>query len=343
MWRDFKYMIAYIGPLSAFLGLYFGGVWSLGVVYIAFGIIPILEFVLPFDLTNVDESKEESRSNFLFFDLLLYIHVPLLYGILYFFFHILTTRSLTNFEYFGMTLNVGILLGAFGINVAHELGHRAGKLDALMARLLLIPCLYNHFTIEHNVGHHKHVSTPEDPSSARKNEALYVFWIRSVVGVYKGAWQIENRRISRAGEKIFSLSNQMIQNTFFTLLYLGLVYYFFGLLVLGLAVVAGVISFLLLETVNYIEHYGLTRKKIENGTYERVTMAHSWNSEHEMGRIFLYELTRHADHHYKAARKYQILRHYEKSPQLPLGYPGSMLLSFIPPLWFKFMNPRIPN
>ena len=102
-------------------------------------------------------------------------------------------------------------------------------------------------------------------------------------------------------------------------------------------------GFLLLETVNYIEHYGLLRKKKESGRYERVMEIHSWNSNHVIGRIMLYELTRHSDHHYKTSKKYQVLACHDDSPQMPYGYPTSMVLSLIPPLWFKIMNKRIPK
>jgi alkane 1-monooxygenase len=93
--------------------------------------------------------------------------------------------------------------------------------------------------------------------------------------------------------------------------------------------------------VNYIEHYGLARKKTESGNYERAMPSHSWNSNHIVGRLMLFELSRHSDHHYLASRKYQILRHHENSPQMPTGYPGMMLLSHIPPLWFSIMRKQM--
>jgi len=92
-----------------------------------------------------------------------------------------------------------------------------------------------------------------------------------------------------------------------------------------------------------VEHYGLLRKKLPNGKYEKVEVHHSWNSDHILGRIMLFELTRHSDHHFKATRKYQVLRSFKESPQLPFGYPGSMLISTIPPVWFKLMNKRVES
>ena len=123
--------------------------------------------------------------------------------------------------------------------------------------------------------------------------------------------------------------------------YLALVTFVFGLPGLWLALGAATFGFLMLETVNYIEHYGLQRRQTEGGRYEPVLPIHSWNSDHELGRIILYELTRHSDHHFKSTRKYQVLRRFEESPQLPTGYPACMLLSLVPPLWFRVMNPRV--
>jgi alkane 1-monooxygenase len=111
----------------------------------------------------------------------------------------------------------------------------------------------------------------------------------------------------------------------------------------GFAIGIAVVGFLLLETINYIEHYGLRRARLANGRYEKVEAKHSWNANYELGRILLYELTRHSDHHYKANKKYQLLDHHDSSPQLPFGYPASMLIALLPPIWFKLINPRLPQ
>jgi alkane 1-monooxygenase len=124
--------------------------------------------------------------------------------------------------------------------------------------------------------------------------------------------------------------------------YLIILFYFFGSVGLIVALLAGIVGFLLLESINYIEHYGLKRKLLPSGRYERVSEKHSWNSNHVLGRIILYELTRHSDHHFKSQKKYQILEYHDVSPQMPFGYPTSIVLAFFPPLWFAIMNKRIP-
>jgi alkane 1-monooxygenase len=339
--KSLKYLIAYLIPLAGFVGLYYRGYYSFSVVAIAFVLIPLLEFFTPNNKANLSPEAEKAATESRFFDYLLYVHVPSLYALLAGFFYTLQTIPLQTYEVIGLTLSVGILVGSFGINIAHELGHRSTSYEQLFAKALLLPSLYMHFNIEHNRGHHKNVATPADPSSARKDENLYAFWWRTVTGAYKGAWALEAERLRREGKAALSFSNEMIWFQGIQLAYLILVGLLFGWAVVPFAIAAAVVGFLLLESVNYIEHYGLSRKKLESGWYETVQPKHSWNSNHELGRIMLYELTRHSDHHYKADRKYQILRYMEDSPQLPYGYPTSILIALLPPLWFRLINPRL--
>ncbi|MDX1315656.1 MAG: fatty acid desaturase, partial [Eudoraea sp.] len=156
-------------------------------------------------------------------------------------------------------------------------------------------------------------------------------------------WRIQLQLLKKQGNSFLSFKNDMLWYLFFEAAYLFVLFYFFGAEVIPFVIGAGVVGFLLLETVNYIEHYGLLRKKLPSGRYERVREVHSWNSNHIIGRIVLYELTRHSDHHYKSSKKYQLLDCHEESPQMPFGYPTSMVMSFFPPLWFRTMNPRIPD
>jgi alkane 1-monooxygenase len=341
--KDLKYLLAYVGPIAAVAGLYYGGWASFGVTYIAFGLIPLLEQFVPFDLSNHPSEKEEERSDNPFFNLLLYSHVPILYGILFYAFYKIAYQDLSTLEIVGMIFNVGIMVGTFGINIAHELGHRNSIFEQNISKILLLPALYQHFFIEHNKGHHKNVATDADPASARQGEIVYSFWWRSVKNSYLNAWYIENERLDKEVKSVFSWSNEMVRFQLYQLGYLALIGLAFGYPSVFMAIAFAIIGFLLLETVNYIEHYGLRRKQLANGRYEPVLPIHSWNSEHEMGRIFLYELTRHSDHHFKSTRKFQVLRYFDESPQLPFGYPLSMIVSLVPPLWFTLMDKRVPE
>ena len=337
-----KYLLAYSLPLIAFIGIYFGGFWTYFGVVFAFGIIPVLELILPTDEKNYTEAEIENKLKNHFFDVLLYLNIFIIYGMLFFVLQKVTTTKLSFTEIIGTILSLGVVLGSNGINVAHELGHREKLYERILGKLLLIPSHYTHFFIEHNYGHHLHVSTPEDPSTAKYNQTLYAFWIQTVFGTYTKAWRIQKKLNQQENRSFFSLKNDMFWFTIVQLGYLLTICYFFGYIGLSVAFFAGIVGFLLLETINYIEHYGLKRNLLPSGRYERVSEKHSWNSNHVMGRIMLYELTRHSDHHYKSQKKYQILEYHDTSPQMPFGYPTSMVLSLVPPLWFAVMNKSIP-
>jgi len=236
---------------------------------------------------------------------------------------------------------MGLLCGTFGINIGHELGHRVNRFEQVLAKASLLTSLYMHFFIEHNKGHHKKVATPEDPGSARYNEAIYLFYCRTIFFSYLSAWKIGNAAARKNGYPKWHWKNEMVQAHLVQGLFVLCIYIFAGTLVTGYFLVAAFIGILLLETVNYIEHYGLQRRPMVEGGYERAMPWHSWNSNHLLGRLMLFELSRHSDHHYMASRKYQVLQHHPGAPQLPTGYPGSMLLAMLPPAWFYIMNRRI--
>ncbi|BDS12071.1 alkane 1-monooxygenase [Aureispira anguillae] len=341
MWKDLKYLFAYIIPAIVIHALYYRGIWSYNGVTVSFVLIPLLEAFFPGNSNNLTTSEEQTQASKFFFTLLLYLNVPILLGISYWYFYSIANLPLATYEMVGLTLTVGIYLGGVGINVAHELGHRNQLLPQLLSKILLIPNLYMHFAIEHNHGHHVHIATPQDPASSRFNETIYAFYIRSVVYSYLSAWKIEAKRLQKENKTPFSIYNQMIHFQLIQIGYLTFLVFLFDWAILPFALLAAILGFLMLETVNYIEHYGLQRRQLESGRYEAVQPWHSWNCNHDIGRILLYELTRHSDHHYKSNRQYQILRHFEKAPLLPWGYPTSMLIAMIPPLWFYLMNPRV--
>ncbi len=339
---DLKYLWGFIGvPSIVIVSLVFNSYWVFFAPLVAFVGIPTLEQILPRIRTNHTEEMEASKLSKKFFDILLYLNVPIQYGLLVYFLYLVTYVDLNTIELIGKTISMGIGCGILGINVAHELGHRTTKFEQGLAKSLLLTSLYMHFYIEHNRGHHKNVSTPQDPASARYNEPIYIFWFRSIIGSYFSALHLEKLRLERAGKKTFSFHNEMLRFFIIQTLLIIVIGMVFSPLTILYFLGAATVGILLLETVNYIEHYGLQRREIEPGLYEKVKPTHSWNSEHILGRVMLYELTRHSDHHYKANRKYQVLRYFDESPQLPLGYPASMVLSLLPPFWFMLMNPRI--
>lgn len=340
--RDLKYLAAFSIPLMAFIGVALKGYWTFLTPIYAFVLIPILELLLPLDTRNYSKDEIATKTINKVFDWLLYLNLPIVYLLLIFSFFTITNHTLATYEFIGLILSIGMVLGTNGINVGHELGHRQYSKERFIGKALLLPALYMHFYIEHNHGHHLQAATKEDPATARFNQNVYAFWISSTLRQYYSAWKLQLKLLKNHGHTFLSIKNDLFWYFILQLVYLSLVYILFGKLGFIFAVSVAITGFLLLETVNYIEHYGLLRAKTKSGRYERVKAIHSWNSNHVVGRIILYELTRHSDHHYKSSKKYQLLECHDSSPQMPFGYPTSMVIALIPPLWFYIMNKHVP-
>ncbi|MFN7146169.1 MAG: alkane 1-monooxygenase, partial [Myxococcota bacterium] len=319
----------YALPVLAVAGLAFGGAWAWALPVVIFGLVPLVELFLPGARSNPNAEEEAERRRDARFDALLYLAVPvqfLLLGAL-----VIRAETLPPGELLGGIASVGIVSGALAINVAHELGHRPNRRDQRVAKVLLASSLYHHFFVEHNRGHHARVATPEDPATAVEGEGLYGFWLRSLTGGARSAWQLEADRLARHGRGPWTWDNEVLRGWILE-----------AALVVGVAALAGplgaaafvgasAVGILLLETVNYVEHYGLARARLPDGRWERVRPAHSWTSDRPVSRALLFELTRHADHHANPGRPYVALRHVEDAPELPTGYAGMVLLAHVPP------------
>ncbi len=240
----------------------------------------------------------------------------------------------------GVMVTIGIV-GGVAINAAHELGHRHVRAERRLSKLALAQTCYGHFYVEHNRGHHVRVATVDDPASSRFDESIYHFVPRSVSGGLRSAWKLESHRWARQGRSRWNLRNNVLNAWLLTIaLYAGLAVWF-GPVVLPWLFGQAVIGVCLLETVNYIEHYGLRRRRLPSGRYERVSAAHSWNSNTLIANVFLFHLQRHSDHHANPGRRYQALRAADEAPQLPAGYGTMVLLALVPALWRSVMNPRV--
>ena len=337
----YKYVSPFLICILAWLSFSGNGIITYLPVLWAYIFIPVVELFLKPDNKNLEEAEEEVAKADPVYDYILYAVPVALYLLLFQFLASLQQDDLTTIDIIGRTLSMGLLCGVFGINVGHELGHRADKFERMLAKMLLLSSLYMHFYIEHNKGHHKRVATHDDPNTARENEWLFSFFIRSIGGGYFHAWQIANAEARKKGFSVIGFQNEMMRYTIVQLLFVLAIFFTFGLVITGYFLAATLIGILLLETVNYIEHYGLKRNEVIPGKYERAMPAHSWNSNHVLGRIMLFELSRHSDHHFLASRKYQVLKHHNNSPQLPTGYPGMMILAHIPPLFFYVMRKQM--
>lgn len=339
--RAFRYLTVLIFPLVAFISFEWKGWWLYSTVILAFGVIPAMELLFPPDPENISDEEEERFKDHWLFDVMIYLIVPFHFLLLVRFLALVAFEPLQTYELLGAILAMGTFCGAFGINVAHELGHRRERAHRIVSNLLLMTSLNAHFYVQHNRGHHRYVSTPIDPETAWFNESIYAFWWRTVISGYVHAWRIQLDELRKKGNSFFSAKNDMLWFQSLQVVLIVVIAVVFGWKALAAFIAAALMGILLLATINYIEHYGLLRNEVAPGRYERVLPKHSWNSDHMLGRLILFELSRHSDHHYKASRKYQILKHHDESPQMPTGYPGMMLLTLLPPAWFKVMNPRV--
>jgi len=339
--RAFKYASPFVAFVLAWFAFTGHGIITFLPIMWAYVLIPFVELFLTPDEKNMEAAEEEVAKADQRYDLVLYAVPVLLYASLIIFLVSLRATDLTWIDYVGRIMSMGLLCGVFGINVGHELGHRANKTEQAVAKSLLLVSQYIHFFIEHNRGHHKRVATPEDPSTARLNEWLFAFYWRTIPNCYISAWKIAIRDVKKKGKPVLSFHNEMIRYTFIQIAFVAVIFFVIGWMITLCYLIAAGLGIGLLETVNYIEHYGLLRKEIAPGKYERPLPIHSWNSSHVIGRLMLFELSRHSDHHYMASRKYQVLRHHHESPQMPTGYPGMMILAHIPPLFIHVMKKQM--
>jgi alkane 1-monooxygenase len=335
-----KYFSIFILASTAYVSFISYGIWTYLPLLFSFVFIPFLELLFKPNSKNLSEEKKKKAKKDSYFNIILFAAVPVQVSFVIFFLFAIQEK-LSVFELAGRISSLGVLCGILGINVGHELGHRTNRFQQFLGEILLLTSLETHFLRYHNSGHHYNVATPKDPATARKGELVFTFWFRSQIGSYKQAWEIEINKLKKKKLIFLSFSNRMLIYTISQISLLLAIYLFFNIETMIAFILASIFGILMLETVNYIEHYGLIREINENGNYERVQPYHSWNSNHIVGRSILFELSRHSDHHFRASKHYQLLDSLPNSPQMITGYPGMMLLALIPPLWFKIMDKQL--
>jgi alkane 1-monooxygenase len=339
------WLLSVLYPLQPFAGIALHAatgneLWLLLPFLVNYGIAPILDMILGEDENNPPEEIVMQLDRDPYYRRLTYIVVPL---------HFLTllgtawyagTQHLSGWAILALAVVAGMTAG-LAINTGHELGHKNSRLEKTLAKIVLAVPAYGHFTIDHNRGHHRDVSTPEDVASSRMGESIYKFAGREMPGALLRAWRIEKDRLNRRGKSAWNSGNQILQSYVLTAaIWLGLVLAF-GWLMVPFLLVHSFFAWWQLTSANYVEHYGLLRTRDDNGRYERCQPHHSWNSNHVFSNLVLFHLERHSDHHTHPLRRYQSLRHFEDLPQLPNGYFGVYLLAYVPWLWFRVMDRRL--
>jgi alkane 1-monooxygenase len=338
--RKFKYFGAYLIPLFGLFTFKSTGIYAFFGLFFLYVLVPILEQILPLSSYNLNKVEKELAKESYFFDLTLYLLVPLHLFVIYSFLITVSNANISTLDLIACVLMMGTILGVNGINVGHELGHKINHpFKMFLAHVMLTTSIQNHFVTYHNSGHHRDVGTPEDFSSAKQGDNFYYFALRSQIGGYFKTWKLESKRLTALGKN--KLINPMIIYTLIPLLFLTTIYFFFNFNTMLIYGITGIYGISVLEAQNYFAHYGLRRKKQENGRYERVQPKHSWNSDHLIGRVLLFELPRHSDHHHMGAKPFQLLESKKDSPMLPFGYPMMLMLSYFPFIFKPIMKKHL--
>ena len=345
--RLYWWPIALLLPLTLLLPVTWVGVspvWAaVGPLVVYFLIVPALDHLFGQDHRNLTRATQGIEAHRGFYRALMYASVPL--------YMVGMAAVLWVIRYGGLPLwllpllifGAGIMLGSV-ILVGHELGHSVGsKADKWLGMLALAAVGYGHFTIEHNRGHHLTVATPEDPASAPKGMSLYRFAQLELWGVWIGALRHQRAALNRKGHGWWSLHNTLMASWTMTLIWFAALTIWLGPLIIPALIALCFFAWFALTMANYIEHYGLRRKKLGNGKYEPCQPHHSWNSSFAFTNLLSFHLQRHSDHHVNASKPYQSLEHMDQAPQLPSGYPGCFAIALFPPLWFAVMNPKLPS
>jgi alkane 1-monooxygenase len=329
-------------PLVAWLGVEMKLAWSVMGALFAFAALPLMDVLVGSDHRSPSPQQVIDLDDRLAYRMVLYIQALVQTVLLWRACEIWSSPMLQWWEGALGVLSIGAVTGGLGITIAHELSHRNSVWERRLGLLLLLQVGYAHFALEHVAGHHRNVGLRHDPATARKGETVYAFIIRCIVGSWLHVWQMEAQRLRNRGRLAFGLGNRMWWWMLGTPLIAVAVGYFYGTTSAALFLAQGAIGVLLLEAVNYVEHYGLVRSEVKPGVPEKFGPQHAWEARHAVSNAFLFKLQRHADHHLLPQRRYQSLRVHDESPQLPQGYPGMILLSLLPPLWRKVVHPRLP-
>ena len=347
-WRDGKRYLWIMGavmplvPFAAWALVAATGLdlfWWFGPVFV-FGIIPLVDLLTGLDRNNPPDEVIESLENDRYYRWVTYAFIPMQYVSLVWGAWMLSSGARDVLDKIGLALGIGMVAG-IAINTAHELGHKKEQHERWFARIALAQPFYGHFYIEHNRGHHVRVATPEDPASSRVGETVWGFLPRTVWGSLKSAWGLEKRRLERRKRSPWSLHNDVLNAWAMSVVLWGGLMLAFGWEIFPYLVIQGLVGIWLLESVNYLEHYGMLRQRTESGRYERVNPSHSWNSNNIGTNVLLYHLQRHSDHHANPTRRYQALRDFKESPVLPTGYAGMIVLTWVPAIWRRVMDERV--
>ena len=326
--RNLGYTLSFIGPLVTISGNLAGGWWvSLN------AILYLLIFYIIERISPENKNNQEGDGKLLP-DTILVFHFFFQLLSFYSLFWSILNNNLNIFQFILAILSTSVNTGTSAIIIAHELIHRKKWIWQFMGRVLLFSAGNPYFFIDHIKVHHKHVGKTRDSATARRGESVYAFFTRSAAGQFKSSYLLEKERLKQKNflERIFK--NYVVRSVICTFLLLAFLMYIGGPILAFAHILHMYIANFLLEYINYIEHYGLTR---QDGA--KVNETHSWQSDRVISRFLLIDLSRHSDHHNYASKPYHKLISYDKSPVLPGGYLSVFYMVLFPKIWYNKIHP----
>jgi alkane 1-monooxygenase len=323
-------------------GATLGGWWTVILPLYSIAVYSVLDALTGLNEANADPATPER--DLLWYRLVTLIWAPIQFILLFWTIWYVTRHDhLSGIETGALFFGVGIVTGTVGIVYAHELMHQKDRAERWLGDILLAMVLYGHFRSEHLRVHHLHVGTGRDAVTARYNEGFHRFFPRVLVQSAASAWRAERAMLARRGLSWWHRTNPFWRYGALQAAMLATAAAVGGWAGLGLFLFQSIVAIWQLEAVNYVEHYGLTRRHLGDGRYEHVRPHHSWNAAHRATNWLLINLQRHSDHHTRPDRRFPLLQTYppDAAPQLPVGYPLLVFAAMIPPLWRRLMNPRV--
>lgn len=341
------------------VGLFSAASLALGGEYTSYGLITLLLFYLVGDAISGNDTSTPEFQKPMILTVQLWMALPLLCLILFISvwsvsptdtfgfgawltsitgFDFLNAKNLTTpFQHFCGFILSGLMIGLVGTITAHELTHRTwDKISMFFGRWLLAFSFDTIFSIEHVYGHHRYVSTIEDPATAPRGRNVYFHILSSTIKGNVSAWKIETKRLNRKKLNVFSIHNAFLRGHFMSFLLVGLAYFIGGISGMIFFIASALFGKALLEIVNYMEHYGMVRLP-----EEPVQPRHSWNTNRRISSWTMFNLTRHSHHHAQGEVPYQNLRPFPSAPMMINGYLTTLVVALIPPLWHHLMTPKV--
>lgn len=330
MIRDWMYSFALLHPLSVLLGLWNGGNWIYTTIFLSTIVYPAIEILAksasPHDKTTTHAKLPKLLSTITVFAVIFTVFATIT---------TIALRTLSIFETIIIIYSCGLMTGITGIVLAHEMLHRRNTTCKLLGAGLLILTSYPHFKLQHLYGHHPNVATKTDHSSAQQNQSLYNFFIKSIFLGGFSMWKNEcNRSFKLYGQKFHPRHNRAIFLWTIQCLVYATILYCLGPLGLAAFITQGIIAILVLETVNYIQHYGLNRSTIRS---REPDYSLSWDNYSPTNYV-LFNLGLHSDHHAHPAKPFYMLLQQPDAPKMPYGYFTMAIVALFPKLWRSIMS-----